>query len=58
MFFNKTLRRWERHPDCQCQHDPCYCRWLRPLDEHGKPIPFPIFDALRAWERQGPKESA
>ncbi len=54
MFWNEKARRWERHPDCHCQYkdgaanDPCYCRWLRPLDVEGKPIPYPAMDSMRA----------
>ena len=50
MFWNRTAKRWEHHPDCACKQSPCVCRWLRPLDERGTPIPAPIQDALR--ERQ------
>lgn len=38
MFFNLQTRRWEPHPLCTCQRDPCYCPNLPPLDKDGKPI--------------------
>lgn len=41
MFWNEAKRRWERHPDCRCQHkdgQPCICLFLSPLDANGKPI--------------------
>ncbi len=48
MWFDEVERKWKRHPMCECQRDPCICAWLPPLDKHGKPIPFPIFDDIRA----------
>lgn len=50
MWWNETARRWERHPDCRCDLNPCVCSWLRPLDQNGRPIQYPAIDAMR--ERQ------
>lgn len=46
MFWNPVTCRWEKHPDCHCDRDPCVCRWLRPLDDEGHPLPYVIFEAL------------
>ena len=56
MRWNEQARHWEKHPDCRCDHDPCYCAWLRPLDGNGRPIPHVIIDGMR--EQQQPKKDA
>lgn len=50
MFWNEREHRWEKHPECRCDHDPCTCRWLRPLDAEGKSLPAPMWDAMPTWD--------
>lgn len=47
MWWDQARREWRKHPHCTCDHDPCVCHWLRPLDRFGVPIPSPVIDALR-----------
>lgn len=54
MWWDETRRIWVRHPDCVCGHPtnrPCLCRWLRPLDATGQPVPHPVIDAIREAEQ-------
>lgn len=47
MWWDEARREWRKHPDCTCDRDPCLCPYLRPLDQFGIPMPYPIMDALR-----------
>lgn len=47
MWWDESERRWRRHPDCECERDPCVCPWLDPLDRNGKPIKGTIIEDIR-----------
>lgn len=49
MWWNEQARRWERHPDCRCNHrldQVCMCHGLRILDDKGRPMSYPVLDGL------------
>lgn len=47
MWWDEATRTYRKHPDCTCDQTPCVCRWLRPLNQFGVPMPCPVIDALR-----------
>lgn len=67
MFWNESKRQYEPHPDCTCGcfeewalrgiNRPCHCRFLRPLDSFGQPIPYPVIDGLRDSLKSRVKEA-